>query len=205
MCCAAWIKLSSWVWGEDVGVVCVRMCVNLRHSTARLWHYGNAGITMKRAARGRLRANSYVQRLISRPTAVATIYPVRVTHEPAAASSNLLSSLFPRHTVSPLLISRFLHPCGDPCVPLRSPRPPCPPAHLFPAPQQHGGAFVDVHPFDTRHDYLLRFCFSVLAIFFEPHLSRPPRCCDTFCLISPAAVVFNLEWTFHFAVQGPCA
>ena len=63
-----------------------------------------------------------------------------------------------------------------------------------------------IHP---AHAMIIRCdsAFAFRAIFFEPHLSRPPppdaliRCARS----PPAAAVFNLEWTIHSAVQGPCA
>lgn len=171
-CRPAWIKLAR-MW-------CVCICVSTSPNRQTLRHYGNAGITMKRAARGTLRANFYVQRLISRPTVVAPIYPVRVTHEPAAASSNLPSCLFPRHTVSPLLISRFLRlPNALPTSPAATP--------VF-----HLHTCSSIHSSLARHDYLLRFCLSVPGHFLchLPCRCRfQPRVNYSFC--SPGAVCIN--------------
>lgn len=71
------------------------VCVNLRHSTIRKWHYGNVGITMKRAASSMLRATFYIQRLISQATAFAPVYPIY--------ESPL--NLQPLHLISPLSAS----------------------------------------------------------------------------------------------------
>lgn len=78
MCCPMQIKLWAGCIVRRWLCVCLTewVCINLSHSTIRKWHYGNVGITMKRAARGMLRATFYIPHLISQPTAFAPIYPI---------------------------------------------------------------------------------------------------------------------------------
>lgn len=129
----------SWVYSWDVYV---SVCVNFRHSTIRKWHYGNAGITMKRAARGMLRATFYIQHLISQPTAFTPMFPVyKSSLKPATTSPYLFSSLFmsQRQTIqtqifplpctnSPVVSYPVYLPYSNPCVPAMIPHTP---AHLF--------------------------------------------------------------------------
>lgn len=106
MCCPIQIKH---------GAGCI-LGVYVWDSMIRKWHYGNSGITMKRAASGMLRATFYREPIISQPAAFCSCLPyLWVTPQPANTSSDLLFILFSQKTAASY---SWIFPSGSCLTPL---------------------------------------------------------------------------------------